>query len=145
MHSLPKAGLVALSLALLSTTATGATSRSRDQDDDDDDPAPAVNPSPRTAQAAPIGTFDSSGIGQHPAGFSFGRTGSGRPGRWVVRTAADAPSGHNVLAQEDSDRTDYRFPVAVAEGPTFGDVSVVVRCKPVSGQGDRACGIALGY
>src|SRR6266542_2680455 len=109
------------------------------------DPAPAVNPSPGTAQTAAIWTFDSSSIGQPPAGFSFGRTGSGQPGHWVVRAAADAPSGPNVLAQEDSDQTDYRFPLAVADGPTFGDVSVAVRCKPVSGRVDRACGIVWRY
>src|SRR5258708_3484500 len=82
-------GLVALSLALIGTTGC-SKSRSHDQDDDDDDPAPAVNPSPVTAQAATMWTFDSSNVGQPPAGFSFGRTGSGRRGRWVVRAAADA-------------------------------------------------------
>src|SRR5436190_20039244 len=138
MTSFRKAGLVALSLALIGTTGC-SKSRGRDQDDDDDDdPARAVNPSPGTAQAATIWTFDSSNIGQAAVGFSFGRTGSGRPGRWVVRAAADAPSAPNVLAQEDSDRTDYRFPLALADGPNFGHVSVAVRCKPVSGQVDRA-------
>src|SRR6266540_2377428 len=129
MQAFWKAGLVALSLAVIGTTGC-SKNRSRDQDDDDDDdPALAVNPSPSTAQAATIWTFDNSNVGQAPAGFSFGRTGSGRPGRWVVRAADDAPSGPKVLAQEDSDRTDYRFPVAVADAPTFGDVSVSVRCK----------------
>jgi len=137
--------LVALSLAVIGTAGC-SKNRSRDQDDDDDDdPAPAVNPSPSTAQAASIWTFDSSSIGQPPTGFSFGRTGSGRPGRWVVRAAADAPNGPNVLAQEDSDRTDYRFPVAVADAPMFGDVSISVRCKAVSGRVDRACGIVWRY
>ena len=120
MHAFRKVGVLTLSLALIGTTGC-SKSRNRDQDDADDDPAPAVNPSPAAAQAATIWTFDSSSVGQPPVGFSFGRTGSGRPGRWVVRAAADAPSGPNVLAQEDSDRTDYRFPVAVADGPTFGE------------------------
>src|SRR5205809_6298316 len=93
MHAFRKAGLVALRLALIATIGC-SKSRGRDQDEDaDEDPAPAVNPSPGTAQAATIWTFDSSSVGQPPAGFSFGRTGSGRPGRWVVRAAADAPSG----------------------------------------------------
>jgi hypothetical protein len=90
-------------------------------------------------------TFDSLRAGEPPAGFTFARTGSGRVGRWVVRAAADAPSAPNVLAQEDSDRTDYRFPLAIADGPTFGDVSVSVRCKPVGGRVDRACGIVWRY
>ena len=90
-------------------------------------------------------TFDDMPAGQPPAGFSFARTGSGRPGHWVVRAVPGAPSGPNVLAQEDSDRTDYRFPVAVAEAPSFGDVSVSVRCRAVSGRVDQACGIVWRY
>lgn len=50
-----------------------------------------------------------------------------------------------MLAQEDSDRTDFRFPVAVADAPKFGDVSVAVRCEPVGGHVDRACGIVWRY
>src|SRR5207249_528087 len=76
--------------------------------------------------------FDSLPAGQPPAGFSFGRTGGGRVGRWIVQSAPDAPSPPNVLAQVDSDRTDYRFPVAAAPSPTFTDGSVAVKCKPVS-------------
>src|SRR5439155_26593098 len=79
-------------------------------------------------------SFGRMAVGAAPAGFSFARTGSGRPGRWVVRAVSDAPSQPNVLAQEDSDRTDYRFPVAVADGRSFGDVSVSVHCKPVGGR-----------
>ena len=90
-------------------------------------------------------SFDQMTAGAPPPGFSFARTGSGRPGRWVVRAVADAPSGANVLAQEDSDRTDYRFPVAIADAPAFQDVSLSVRCKAVSGRVDRACGIVWRY
>ncbi len=99
----------------------------------------------RQAAGSVVWNFDSLPTGAPPAGFSFARTGSGRPGQWVVRAIPDAPSGSNVLAQEDSDRTDYRFPVAVADAPTFGDVSVSVRCKPVGGHVDRACGIVWRY
>ncbi len=89
--------------------------------------------------------FDSLSAGQPPAGFSFGRTGGGRVGHWIVQSAPDAPSPPNVLAQVDSDRTDYRFPVAAAPSPTFADGSVSVKCKPVSGRVDRACGILFRY
>jgi len=51
----------------------------------------------------------------------------------------------NVLAQVDSDRTDYRFPVAAALAPSFADGSVSVKCKPVSGHVDRACGLVFRY
>jgi hypothetical protein len=84
-------------------------------------------------------------VGAPPSGFSFARTGSGRSGRWVVRAVAGAPSAPNVLAQEDSDRTDNRFPVAVADSVRLLDVSVSVRCKPIGGRVDRACGIVWRY
>ena len=47
--------------------------------------------------------FDSDTPGQPPKGFQFGLTGKGRPGKWIVQTAEDAPSGKNVLAQTDGD------------------------------------------
>ena len=89
--------------------------------------------------------FDSLPAGQPPAGFSFGRTGGGRVGHWIVQSASDAPSPPNVLAQVDSDRTDLRFPVAAALSPSFTDVSVSVKCKPVSGHVDLACGLVFRY
>jgi hypothetical protein len=100
---------------------------------------------PQVAQAPSSWTFDQAAVGAPPAGFTFGRTGSGRSGHWVVRAVSDAPSGSNVLAQEDTDPTDDRFPVAVADSPSFGDVSVSVRCKPIGGRVDRACGIVWRY
>jgi hypothetical protein len=36
--------------------------------------------------------FDSDAAGKPPAGFSFGRTGKGAEGQWVVRAESDAPS-----------------------------------------------------
>ena len=133
-----------LGLALLPAMITACQGRDADRDDDDDDAVPQ-QATPATGSAPTTWTFDSATVGQPPTGFSFAKTGSGRPGRWVVRAAVDAPSGPNVLAQEDSDPTDYRFPVAVADGPTFGDVSVSVRCKPVSGRVDQACGLVFRY
>src|SRR5438046_4790461 len=62
--------------------------------------------------------FDSMTAGQAPAGFSFGRTGGGRVGHWIVQPAAAAPRLPNVLAQADSDPTAYRFPVAAALSPS---------------------------
>ncbi len=144
----------ATAVAVLFLGCKRDSAKRSDKDDDDDEAAkaaPATVPAATSAGAiVPAGPgtawhFDSMTVGQPPTGFAFGRTGSGRPGRWVVRFVADAPSGPNVLAQEDSDRTDYRFPVTVADAPTFGDVSVSVRCKPVSGRVDRACGIVWRY
>src|SRR2546426_6100883 len=91
----------------------------------------ATEPMPLNGQTASPVTwhFDSMPAGQPPAGFSFGRTGGGRLGRWIVQPAPDAPSPLNVLAQVDSDRTDYRFPVAAALSPTLTDRSVSVKCN----------------
>jgi hypothetical protein len=78
-------------------------------------------------------------------GFSFARTGDGRPGEWVVRLDAGAPAGDHVLAQVDADDADYRFQVAVADAPVLRDLRLDVGCKPVSGKTDRACGLVFRY
>jgi hypothetical protein len=90
-------------------------------------------------------TFDADVVGNPPAGFAFGRTGGGAQGHWTVRAEKDAPSAPNVLAQLDTDTTDYRFPVAIAEGPPNADFLLSVRCKPVSGNVDRACGLVFRF
>ena len=90
-------------------------------------------------------TFQDDPVNRPPAGFSFGRTGKGRPGKWVVLADGSAPAGDHVLAQVDEDRTDYRFPVAVADAPILRDLRVEVRCKPVGGEVDRACGLVFRF
>ena len=99
------------------------------------------------AQAAGTKTWDfqSDALDARPAGFSFGRTGQGREGRWVVVQDPTAPSGDHVLAQLDADDTDYRFPVAVADAPNLKDLRLEVRCKPVSGKTDQACGLVFRF
>ena len=86
--------------------------------------------------------FDADKVGQAPSGFESGRTGSGRLGKWLIKAEADAPSPPNVLAQVDADTTDYRFPVTLT-GPELKDLRLSVKCKPVSGQVDQACGLVL--
>ena len=94
--------------------------------------APSAPPSAREW------TFDSDAVGSPPAGFSFGRTGEGREGKWLVR--ADPA---NVLAQTDGDPTDNRFPVAFTVETFPADVDLRVKCKPMLGSVDRACGLVL--
>jgi len=89
--------------------------------------------------------FQGDKVDEAPAGFSFGKTGQGRPGKWVVRTDPSAPAGDHVLAQIDTDDTDYRFPVAVADAPALKDLRLDVRCKQVSGKTDEACGLVFRY
>jgi hypothetical protein len=90
-------------------------------------------------------SFDKDKADAAPSGWAFGRTGRGRAGSWVVKSIEDAPSAGNVLAQTDADSTDDRFPVAVADKPELADVAVSVKCKPISGKVDQACGVVLRY
>jgi hypothetical protein len=87
--------------------------------------------------------FQGDKVDEAPAGFSFGKTGQGHPGKWVVRSDPSAPAGDHVLAEVDADDTDYRFPVAVADTPVLKDLRVDVRCKQVSGKTDQACGLVF--
>jgi hypothetical protein len=89
--------------------------------------------------------FDSDAPDKPPVAWTFGRTGSGARGRWVVLPAKDAPSGGQVLAQADPDATDYRFPLTVADSPRIADLRLTVKCKPVSGKVDEACGLVFRY
>lgn len=95
--------------------------------------------------AKKVWNFDAATTDAPPAGFVFGRTGSGQPGRWVVRSEPSAPSAPNVLAQLDTDSTDYRFPVAVVDDSNLRDGRLSVSCKPVSGKVDQACGLVFRY
>ena len=89
--------------------------------------------------------FEGIPVDQPPAGFTFGRTGSGRLGRWLVKAEKDAPSGVNVLAQTDIDATSYRFPVAVVDSISVRNFCLSVRCKAVSGKVDQACGLVFRF
>jgi hypothetical protein len=84
-------------------------------------------------------------VGAPPTGFTFGRTGQGPLGKWVVLVDPSAPAGEHVLAQIDDDGTDYRFPVAVADAPALKDVRAEVRCRPVAGRVDQACGLMVRF
>lgn len=95
--------------------------------------------------SAQVFNFDNDPVGQSPHGFSCGLTGRGRPGVWVVRADASAPSRPNVLAQIDADATDYRFPVCVVDGISAANADVSVKFKPVSGAGDQAAGLVWRY
>ena len=89
--------------------------------------------------------FDKDEVSKAPQGFTFGLTGKGRPGVWVVQRDATAPSAPNVLAQTDADPIGYRFPLCIYESFTASDVDVSVKYKPVSGREDQAAGIVWRY
>ena len=86
--------------------------------------------------------FEATPVGQLPAGVTTALTGSGGPVKWSVIEDPTAPAGSKVLAQTSADRTDLRFPLAIFE-PVVGDAAVAVKFRAVSGEVDRAGGIAL--
>jgi len=93
------------------------------------------------ADKAPVTmSFDGDTADAPPKGFTFGKTGSGKDGKWVVKAEKDAPSGKNVLAQVDADDTDYRFPIAYT-GPDLKDLKLAVKCKQIAGKVDQGCGL----
>jgi hypothetical protein len=89
--------------------------------------------------------FEAGTANQPPKGFTFSRTGSGRRGTWIVQKEDQAASGDNILAQLDTDNTSYRFPIAVADEPMLRNFQLSVRCKPITGKVDQACGLVFRY
>jgi hypothetical protein len=75
-----------------------------------------------------------------PEGFIAARTGKGAPAEW---TALNDPTAGRVLAQISSDRTDYRFPLAIYQAAWAANVEVTVRFKTIGGEVDRAAGVAV--
>ncbi len=87
--------------------------------------------------------FENTPVGTLPAGVALALTGSGGPVAWSIVEDASAPAGPRVLAQTSTDKTDYRFPLAIFDRPVVQDLDVAVRFKPVAGEVDRAAGIAV--
>jgi hypothetical protein len=86
-------------------------------------------------------SFDGDTADQLPSKFHEAITGQGAKAKWVVKAEPTAPSQLNVLAQLSTDRTDYRFPLAIADEGSFQDLDVSVKFKAVSGSVDRAAGL----
>jgi hypothetical protein len=99
-------------------------------------PAPAQEPGKSFTY-----NFDSDTVGRLPAKFHSALTGSGAPGEWIVTADASAPSQPNVLAQNSADKTNYRFPLAIADEGSFRDLDLSVKFKPISGRVDQAAGL----
>jgi 3-keto-disaccharide hydrolase len=85
--------------------------------------------------------FDNDRVGELPAKFHSALTGNGAPAQWAVTTDASGPSQPNVLAQTSADKTNYRFPLAIADEGTFRDLDLSVRFKTISGRVDQAAGL----
>jgi hypothetical protein len=87
--------------------------------------------------------FDRDAAGKPPDGFTSALTGQGTIGLWVVMKEATAPSQPNVLAQTSQDKTDYRFPLAIAEGTSYKDLALSVKFKAISGKVDQGAGLVF--
>jgi hypothetical protein len=81
-------------------------------------------------------------VGTLPEHFTAARTGKGAAAEWKIVEDGGVPDGR-VLAQTSTDRTDYRFPLAIYDGIAAANAEVTVRFKAIAGQIDRAGGIAV--
>ena len=93
---------------------------------------PAVKyQSPPPSAAADSWNFDGDAAGGLPAGAEL------FSGNWVVRAEADAPSKPNALCQVG----ESEFPAIALGTAVYGDLTVTMRFKPISGRVDQAAGI----
>ena len=98
---------------------------------------------PALAQSGPVSlSFAGTPLGGLPTDFMTARTGKGAAAEWKVVEDPTVAAGR-VLAQTSTDRTDYRFPLAIYQPLTATNVAVSVRFKAVAGEIDRAAGIAV--
>ena len=81
-------------------------------------------------------------VGTAPADFEFARTGQGSESQWSV-VHDETSSGDRVIEQTSTDRTDYRFPLAIFKPVIAKNVGVSVSFKPIAGRVDQAGGIAV--
>jgi hypothetical protein len=103
-----------------------------------EDPAPVQTPG-----TSILYNFDSDAAGQPPANFHQALTGGGGAVKWVVQRDESAPSKPNVLMQTSANKTDNRFPLAIAGQGSFRDLELSVKFKAVSGEVDRAGGLVF--
>ena len=118
--------------------------------DEDEEGAPASaavaaeKPAPEQSSGQQlIYNFDSDPVGQMPGKFHSARTGQGSDSKWAVMSDPSAPSKPNVVAQTSTDKTDYRFPLLIADDGEFRDLDISVKFKAVSGSVDQAGGLVF--
>jgi hypothetical protein len=80
--------------------------------------------------------------GAPPLDFDFALTGQGKTGQWRV-VADTTAGGGRAIEQSDTDRTDYRFPLAIHRSFSAKNVDASVRFKAVAGTVDQAAGIVV--
>jgi len=141
-----KLGLSVFALSLLLLVAC---SKSGADDDTDENETPRAANKVEPETPAPLQSagkefvynFDGDAAGKPPAKFHEAVTGQGAKPQWVVKPDPTAPSQPNVLAQLSTDKTDYRFPLAIADEGSFKDLDISVKFKAIAGEVDRAAGL----
>jgi hypothetical protein len=96
----------------------------------------------RAETGAAMTSIESMTIGSKPAGFTFSRTGQGGDGEWTV-TADTTAAGGRAIEQISTERTDYRFPLAIPDSFSAANLNVEIRFKAVAGKVDQAGGVAV--
>jgi hypothetical protein len=89
--------------------------------------------------------FEGDSVGKQPGGFTSYATGGGPAGKWLVQGMAEAPSGKHVVVQTDSDPTDTRFPVLIADKGEYSDLAASVKGKALSGKIDQGIGLVFRF
>ena len=122
-----------------------------DEDDDDGDdeqgemekerPGEVRQAAAKRASAMVKFDFTDMAAAKAPEGWSFARTGAGAPGTWTI----EKDGANLVLKQSSTDETDFRFPIAVYDGGEYGDCTLSVRFKAITGKVDQAGGLAFHY
>jgi hypothetical protein len=87
-------------------------------------------------------TFENDPLNQAPKDFEFGLAGEGGPGIWQVVMDKTAKGG-KALAQLSTNQAANRFLVAIYKPTAFANGEITVRCKPISGRVDQACGLII--
>lgn len=94
-------------------------------------------------------------LGQAPTGWHSAVAGIGKPGQWQVIEDESAPdfqpltpaapqtARRRVVAQLSKDFTDERFPLLIYEDQVFGDFTLAVRFKTVSGVIEQMAGVVF--
>ena len=133
-----------LALLLLIFVACGKSGADGDEAQPAENKVVPETPAPLQAAGKEfLYTFDNDAIGKLPAKFHDALTGQGAKGQWVVKADPSAPSQPNVLAQTSNDKTDYRFPLAIADDGSFQNLEMSIKFKAVSGEVDRAAGMVF--
>jgi hypothetical protein len=113
--------------------------------------APATQDATAPSAGTPVASerwhwsFEPGERGAAPGDFAFARTGPGTDGSWQVQAIDDAPGGRHVLVQLEADRTDDRYPLAIAGGPELADVRLSVSGRALSGEVDQVLGLVFRY